>query len=75
MKVLVVEGGICQQEWLTRNLSNAGHEVTAACDGDWALTLWGSQRLFDVEITEDLFGGKTIRNGQHLIELSPDSCV
>jgi hypothetical protein len=26
MKILVVEGEICQQEWLTRNLSNTGHE-------------------------------------------------
>jgi CheY-like chemotaxis protein len=69
MKILVVEDEICQQEWLTRNLSNAGHDVTTACDGDWALTLWRSQRLFDVVVTENLLGGKTIRKGRHLIEL------
>jgi CheY-like chemotaxis protein len=69
MKILVVEDEIRQQEWLTRNLSNAGHEVTTACDGDWALTLWMSQRPFDVVVTDNLFGGKTVRNGQHLIEL------
>src|SRR5258708_34125178 len=27
MKVLVVEDEVCQQEWLTRNLSNTGHET------------------------------------------------
>ena len=27
MKILVVEDEICQREWLTRNLSNAGHET------------------------------------------------
>jgi DNA-binding response OmpR family regulator len=32
MKILVVEDEICQQEWLTRNLTNAGHEVTTACE-------------------------------------------
>jgi DNA-binding NtrC family response regulator len=69
MKILVVEDEICQQEWLTRNLSDAGHEVTTACDGDWALTLWMSQRPFEVVVTDNLFGGKTVRNGQHLIEL------
>jgi len=50
-------------------LSNAGHEVTTACDGDWAWTLWMSQRPFDVVVTDNLFGGKTVRNGQRLIEL------
>src|SRR6266478_3051582 len=34
MNILVVEDEIYQQEWLTRNLSNTGHEVTTACDGD-----------------------------------------
>jgi len=34
MKILVVGDEICQQEWLTRNLSNTEHEVTTACDGD-----------------------------------------
>jgi DNA-binding response OmpR family regulator len=34
MKILVAEDEICQQEWLTRNLSNTGQEVTTACDGD-----------------------------------------
>jgi len=30
MRILVVEDEIRQQEWLTRNLSSAVHEVTAA---------------------------------------------
>ena len=30
MKILVVEDEIRQQDWLTRNLSSAEHEVTAA---------------------------------------------
>ena len=75
MKILVVEDEIFQEEWLTRDLSNAVHEVTAVCDGDWALTLWRSQRLFDVVVTENLLGGKTIRNVQPLIESSPDPSV
>jgi DNA-binding response OmpR family regulator len=33
MKILVVEDEIHQQEWLARNLSNTGHEVTTACKG------------------------------------------
>lgn len=69
MKILVVENEIRQQEWLTRNLSNAGHKVTTASDGDWALTQWTSERRFDVVVTDDLFGGKTVQNGQHLIQL------
>lgn len=69
MKILVVEDQICQQEWLTRNLNNAGHEVTTACDGDWALALWMSNRPFDVVITDYLFLSKKVPTGKHLIEL------
>lgn len=68
MKILVVEDEICQQEWLTRNLSNAGHEVTTACDGDWAFAYWKMHRPFDLVVTANLFGGKTLRNGKLLIE-------
>lgn len=69
MRILVVEDEIRQQEWLTRNLSDTGHEVTTACDGDWALALWMSNRPFDVVITDYLFLSKKVPTGKHLIEL------
>jgi DNA-binding response OmpR family regulator len=41
MKILFAEDEIRQQGWLTRILSNTGHEVSAACDGDWGVRLTG----------------------------------
>ena len=69
MKILVVEDEVRQQDWLTRNLSSTGHEVTTACDGDWALVLWMSNRPFDVVITDYLFLSKKVPDGKRLIEL------
>lgn len=68
MKRLVVEDEIRQQEWLTRNLTSTGHEVTTACDGDWVFAYWKVHRPFGVVMTANRFGGKTLRNGKLLIE-------
>ena len=68
MKILVVEDEIRQQDWLTRNLSSMGYEVTTACDGDWAFAYWKIHRPFGVVVTANRFGGKTLRNGKLLIE-------
>ncbi|HTQ60840.1 MAG TPA: response regulator [Candidatus Solibacter sp.] len=67
MQILVVEDEIRQQEWLTRNLSNAEHEVTTACDGDWAFTHWKIHGPFGVVVTANRFGGKTLPSCKLLI--------
>jgi CheY-like chemotaxis protein len=78
MKILVVENEIRQQEWLTRSLSDAGHEVHFARDGDSALAMYKTLCPFDVVVTNSLLPKRAwsgdrvvevaVRKGTHLIE-------
>ena len=68
MKILVVEDDEAQLLWLRESLSEAGHEVRGAHNGDWALKMWRGFRPFDVVITDYCYPGKSIPNGLVLIE-------
>lgn len=51
MKILIVEDNSTQAEFLTENLTAAGHQVRAACDGQEGL-LFVLQDSFDLIITD-----------------------
>jgi two-component system, OmpR family, response regulator VicR len=67
MKILVVEDDEAQLLWLKKRLTEAGHDVRAAHDDDWALRMWRSFGPLDVVVTDYRYPGKTIRNGLDLI--------
>jgi CheY-like chemotaxis protein len=79
MKILVVEGDNRQFLRLKKkSLSDAGHEVHCARDGDSALAMYKTLCPFDVVVTNGLFPKRAwsgdrvvevaVRKGTHLIE-------
>jgi two-component system response regulator VicR len=66
MRILVVEDDVLQSSWLERSLSEHGHEIHCAYDGDDALRAWKFYRP-DLVITDYRYPGKTIRNGLELV--------
>ena len=68
MKILVVEDDEAQLEWLERSLSNRGHDIHTAEDGDLAIAAYLMSRPFDLVITDYCYPGKAIPNGSVLIK-------
>ena len=62
----MVEDDLLQSSWLETSLTERGHEVHCAYEGDDALRVWKFYRP-DLVITDYRYPGKTIRNGLDLI--------
>jgi DNA-binding NtrC family response regulator len=68
MKILVVEDDEAQLKWLEKNLSNHGHDIHTAGDGDLAIAAYLMSRPFDLVITDYCYPGKAIPSGSVLIK-------
>jgi CheY-like chemotaxis protein len=68
MKILLVEDDEEVMYWLSTRLSEAGHEILSAVEGDWALATWKTHHPFDCVVTDNLFPGKAVWNGRMLID-------
>ena len=66
MRILVVEAVICEQEWITKSLNDAGYEVMHCCDGDWAFVYLRTHPCDVVVVGR--FNGSRIKEAQDLVE-------
>jgi hypothetical protein len=66
VRILVVEAVICEQERITKNLSEAGYEVMPCCDGDWAFVYLRTHPCDVVVVGR--FNGSRIKEAQDLVE-------